>query len=155
MTAVNGQLLLHVIEAKLERDTSTFGTMDPYVTMKYRHQDFKTDECTDGGVHPKWEAIFDVDVKYVGDDLELEVYTNNTFTKDSSIGKAVVKLSGMCVYGGLDEWWAIQHKGVTAGNIHLKGEWIPVDAPKEEEEKEEKAEEAVRPAPAAPQQAPY
>lgn len=28
--------------------------MDPYAVLKYRHHEFKTGVCHDGGEHPRW-----------------------------------------------------------------------------------------------------
>ena len=62
-----------VIEARLERDVETFGKMDPYVVIKMREQIIKTKEHTDGGKTPQWNETFELDVKYIGDDVAFTV----------------------------------------------------------------------------------
>jgi len=46
-------------------------------------------------------------------------------TDSDKVAAATIKLSSLCVNGGLDEWFAVQHKGKQAGQIHLKGKWTP------------------------------
>lgn len=49
-------------------------------------------------------------------------------TSSDTVGSAVIKMSSLCVNGGLDEWFQLQHKGKKAGTIHLKGKWTPAGA---------------------------
>ena len=65
-----------------------------------------------------------MDVKYIGDDIKIWVMDENVST-DAVIGEASVKLSSLCVNGGLDDWWAITWKGKKAGSLHMKGDWCP------------------------------
>ena len=51
---------------------------------------------------------------------------------DDTIGEATIKLSACCCDGGLDEWYALQHKGKPAGHVHLKSTWEPDGADLEE-----------------------
>ena len=67
---ISGSLQLTVVEAKLTRDTEAmFNKMDPFVTLKLREQNFKTKVLQGAGKTPKWDEVFDFDVKYIGDDL--------------------------------------------------------------------------------------
>jgi Ca2+-dependent lipid-binding protein len=67
---MSGKLKLTVVEAKLTRDTEAmFNKMDPFVTLKLREQNFKTKVLQGAGKTPKWDEVFDFDVKYIGDDL--------------------------------------------------------------------------------------
>lgn len=68
-TATTGTLDITVIEARLTRDTETFGKMDPYCKISTRQQNFKTAVKNGAGKTPTWNETFQVDVKYVGDDL--------------------------------------------------------------------------------------
>ena len=62
------------------------------------------------GKTPNWSQIFDIDVKYIGDDMTLTVYDEDP-GKDDKVGTTTIKLSSLCINGGLDEWFAIAHKG--------------------------------------------
>ena len=58
--------------------------MDPYVVLEYRVKKFKTKAMHEAGKTPKWNETFDIDVKYVGDDLNLTIYDSNT-NKDNVV----------------------------------------------------------------------
>ena len=45
-----------------------------------------------------------MDVKYIGDDMHLMVMDENV-TDSDTVGEATIKLSSLCVDGGLDEWF--------------------------------------------------
>ena len=79
------------------------------------------------GKTPKWDQIFDIDVKYIGDDMTLTVLDEDV-TDSDKVGSTNIKLSALCVNGGLDEWFPIQHKGKQSGQVHLKGTWKPAGA---------------------------
>ena len=79
------------------------------------------------GKTPYWGQIFDIDVKYIGDDMTLTVLDEDVTASDK-VGSCQIKLSSLCVNGGLDEWFTIQHKGKSSGQVHLKGTWKPTTA---------------------------
>ena len=93
-----------MIEARLTRDTEAFGKMDPYVKISTRQQQFKTNVKDGAGKQPVWNQTFNVDVKYVGDDMTIEVFDEDVGS-DDKIGEATVKLSALCVNNGIDEWF--------------------------------------------------
>jgi len=117
--ATSGKLKIHVKEARLTRDTETFGKMDPYVVINTRMQRFRTRTAQDQGKTPKWNnETFEVDVKYIGDDMKLEVFDEDPCDSDY-VGGCTIKLSSLAINGGLDEWFEIQFKGKKAGAVHL------------------------------------
>ena len=70
-SATSGSLRIEVIEARLTRDTEFFSKMDPYCVLETRQQKYKTRTLSGAGKTPKWSQVFDIDVKYVGDDLKI------------------------------------------------------------------------------------
>jgi Ca2+-dependent lipid-binding protein len=58
------------------------------------------------GKTPKWDEAFDFDVKYIGDDLQVEVYDEDTVSNDR-VGSVNIKISALCTNGGIDEWFEI------------------------------------------------
>ena len=108
-----------VIEARLTRDTETFGKMDPYVKISTRQQQFKTAVKNGAGKTPMWNQTFNIDVKYIGDDMTVQVYDEDPGS-DDIIGEATMKLSALCVNGGIDEWFQIAYRGKSSGQLHLK-----------------------------------
>ena len=79
------------------------------------------------GKTPTWNQTFNIDVKYIGDDLTIQVFDEDPGS-DDKIGESTVKLSAFCVNHGIDDWFMIQHKGKSAGQFHLKGVWKPQGA---------------------------
>ena len=66
----------------------------------------------------------DIDVKYVGDDMTVQVFDEDVVGSER-IGETVIKLASLCIGSGLDEWFAIQHKGKQSGTINLRSECTP------------------------------
>lgn len=64
----------------------------------------------------------DIDVKYVGDDLLLQVFDED-LTDSDFVGESNIKLSSLCIGTGLDEWFDITYRGKYAGKVHLRSEW--------------------------------
>ena len=123
MSQTAGKLAIMILEARLTRDTEMFGKMDPYVLGETRMQRFRTETQEDAGKTPTWaNEVFNVDVKYIGDDMHLMVMDENV-TDSDTVGECTIKLSSLCVDGGLDEWFAIQYKGEEAGHLRLKSKW--------------------------------
>ena len=60
--------------------------------------------------------------------MHVEVRDEDVTTSDL-IGECTIKLSSLCINGGLDDWFEIQYKGKKSGTIHLKGIWTPTKAP--------------------------
>ena len=48
----------------------------------------------------------DIDVKYVGDDMHLQVFDEDV-TNSDLIGENTIKLSSFCIGNGIDEWFDI------------------------------------------------
>lgn len=55
--ATQGKLRVELVEAKLTRDTETFGKMDPYCRLKYREQLFKSKVMQNAGKTPRWNQV--------------------------------------------------------------------------------------------------
>jgi Ca2+-dependent lipid-binding protein len=126
---MTGTLKIHVMEARLTRDTETFGKMDPYCLLIMREQKHRTKTCNGAGKTPNWGGeVAAFDVKYVGDDLKLSVFDEDP-GQDDLVGTADIKVSSMCIGAGIDEWYKIFYKGKEAGAVHLKSVWMPHGAP--------------------------
>jgi len=97
---------LTVVAAKLTRDTETFSKMDPFVELKLREQTLRTKVLKSAGKTPVWDETFDLDIRYVGDDLQLDVLDEDIISNER-IGSAIVKVSALCANGGVDEWFEV------------------------------------------------
>ena len=64
-----GVLKLNIIEAKLFRDTDTWGKMDPWIQIQTScNQEVRTRELEGAGQNPKWDETFDLTVQNLQDD---------------------------------------------------------------------------------------
>jgi Ca2+-dependent lipid-binding protein len=100
-----------------------FNKMDPFATVVYREQKFKTKVLQGAGKTPKWNETFDFDIKYTGDDLKLTIMDEDTMSNDK-VGEVSIKVAGLCIKGGLDDWFTIQYKGKQAGKVHVKSSFV-------------------------------
>ena len=110
----SGKLTLHVVEARLTRDTEMFGKMDPYVIIKYRTQEWKTGVKDEAGKKPVWNFTCEIKIKSIGEDIEFTCMDKDVFGSDT-VGAGVVNSSALCVPEGADDWFEIHHKGKSAG----------------------------------------
>ena len=123
--ATSGTLNIFILEARLDRDTDTFGKMDPYVVINTRMQRIRTKTAKGQGKSPSWaDECMEVDVKYVGDDFHLQIFDED-MTDSDLVCESTQKLSSLCVGEGLDDWFVLTFKGKDVGKVHLKGEWHP------------------------------
>jgi Ca2+-dependent lipid-binding protein len=123
--ATSGTLKICVVEARLTKDSGTFTTQDPYVMFENRYDRFKTKVAQDGGKEPQFNEDFEMDVKYVGDDFKMRIYAKNSIMSDDLLGEAEIKTSGLCMAGGIDDWWKVGIKGEDGGAIRFRCEFIP------------------------------
>ena len=130
MNVTSGKLRLTVIEAKLKRDTDFWTKMDPYCKLKIREDTYKTKVLNNAGKLPKWNETFEIPVKYIGDDMLVEVWDEDV-AADDVVGSGNVKLSSLCANGGIDEWFDIFYKGKKAGNVHFKSVFVAETRPQQ------------------------
>ena len=124
--ATHGKLRLSVIDATLERDVGTADdlVMDPYVVISNSRNASRTRALEDAGKTPTWNEIIELEVANMQDDVLLRVMDENVGA-NCEIGRCNIKLSAMCVNGGLEAEWTIAFGNQKAGKIHLVGEWVP------------------------------
>lgn len=80
--------------------------MDPYCIIETRQQKFRTKTKQSAGKTPVWNEKFDIDVKYIGDDMSIVVWDEDVTSSDH-VGTAVLKISSLCVGQGIDEWFEV------------------------------------------------
>jgi len=52
-----------------------------------------------------------------------------TLGGDDMIGHTKIKVSALCVNGGIDEWFRISFNGREAGSVRLRSVWRPLIIP--------------------------
>jgi len=125
--ATAGKLEVTVVEARVEHDLNTFSSMSPYVMIEHRMERFIT-KVGDGGKEPVFGETFTFDVKYIGDDFNMKIMNKNSMSSDDLMGESIIKVSGLCINNGIDDWWVVMKNGKKEGNIHFKSVWTPSDA---------------------------
>lgn len=93
--------------------------------IEHRMQRFKSKVSNNGGKEPKFDEKFIFDVKYIGDDFTMRIMNKNSLMSDDTLGDATIKVSGLCVPGGMDDWWKVYYKGNHGGSIRFNCLWHP------------------------------
>jgi Ca2+-dependent lipid-binding protein len=75
--------------------------------IEHRMQKFKSKVSKDGGKEPKFNETFLFEVKYIGDDFTMKIMNKNMIMNDDTLGEATIKISGLCLPGGMDDWWKL------------------------------------------------
>lgn len=104
--ATSGKLSLTIQEAKLTRDTDFWTKMDPWVQIHCRDFKARTKTHQSGGKTPKWNETFNIDVKYIGDDLRLTIMDEDVVSHDF-VAETNIKVSSLCMNGGIEEWFPV------------------------------------------------
>jgi Ca2+-dependent lipid-binding protein len=55
-------LNLKIVRGRLLRDTELFGHMDPFIIIKYKGKQYKTEVCDSGGQNPIWNDEIEIPV---------------------------------------------------------------------------------------------
>lgn len=84
---------IKVTQAFLERDTSTFSSMDPYVVVKIGDSSQKTRVATGQGKRPKWNESLYFKLKTADRFIDVRVMDKNNFGGDNIIGSCEIPLS--------------------------------------------------------------
>ncbi|CDW88292.1 c2 domain containing protein [Stylonychia lemnae] len=129
-----GILDLRLVRAELFRDTEIIGQvqnkrqnfqrkMDPYVSIEYSGQKFRSATQKDAGKHPVWDQLFQMQVINLNDELMIKVYDENLGT-DDLIGMAIIKVSQLCQNKGFQEQcFTLMFKDKQAGKILLESRY--------------------------------
>ena len=109
-----GHLHITVVEGRLTRDVEMFGKQDPYVTIIYGGNKYKTKIIDGGGKTPVWNHSFDFKIGAISDELKF-------FCKDDDvigaklIGEATIKASSLCFNNGVRDWFTFEYEGKSVG----------------------------------------
>ncbi|CDW80549.1 c2 domain containing protein [Stylonychia lemnae] len=90
--------------------------MDPFCILEYNGNKYKTRTHHGAGKLPVWNHEFSFHVSSIQDDLTLKVMDEDV-TTDDFIGMAMIKLSALCINGGVREWFTINYKQKQAGSV--------------------------------------
>lgn len=120
---IGGVLHIKVLEGRLFRDTEVFGKMDPYCILTTKEHKFKTRVCQGGGKNPKWTDQFEMKVYDLHEEIKFTIMDEDTVS-DDTVGYGLVKVSSLCINGGVHDWFSITYKNKLAGQILLETKYV-------------------------------
>ncbi|TNV81761.1 hypothetical protein FGO68_gene14942 [Halteria grandinella] len=137
-----GSIRIEIIEAKLTRDTETFGKMDPYVELTYDKDpklSLKTKTINEGGKNVKWNETFTIALKSEEEgQITLKVMDEDIGYSDL-VGEAVLEVAKLIESFSNQankRNIPILYKDKKAGELTIDFRHIP-PLPQEEDEEEE------------------
>ncbi|XP_067316530.1 extended synaptotagmin-1 isoform X2 [Pseudorasbora parva] len=122
-----GVVRIHLLEADslAAKDNYVAGVSDPYALLRVGPQTFKSRHL-DNTLNPKWGEMYEVIVHEVpGQELEVEVFDKDT-DKDDFLGRTKLDLGIVKKSKIVDEWFTL--KDTTTGRVHLRLEWLKLEA---------------------------
>lgn len=126
-----GVVRIHLLEAERLASKDNYvkgviaGMSDPYALLRVGPQTFKSRHL-DNTLNPKWGEMYEVIVHEVpGQELEVEVFDkdpdHDDFLGRTKLDFGIVKKSKI-----VDDWFAL--KDTQTGRVHLKLEWLTLEA---------------------------
>ncbi|XP_043097610.1 extended synaptotagmin-1 isoform X2 [Puntigrus tetrazona] len=137
-----GVVRIHLVEADglASKDGVMAGMSDPYATLRVGPQTFKSRHL-DNTLNPKWGEIYEVIVHEVpGQELEVEVFDKDP-DHDDFLGRTKLDLGIVKKSKIVDEWFTL--KDTPTGRVHLRLEWLMLEAGTERLEEVLKRNESV------------
>lgn len=122
-----GVVRVHLLEARdlLAKDTYMMGLVkgksDPYAKLRVGNRHFKSKTIKEN-LHPKWNEVYEFVVHEApGQELELELYDEDT-DKDDFLGGYNLDFGAVKREVEMDQWFPLE--GVQNGEVHLKLQWF-------------------------------
>merc|ERR1719312_1507214 len=119
----DGKLLVNLIKAKELIKADVMGKSDPYATLVYGNQKFKT-KTVKNSLEPLWnhEVTFDIPEGKCKNVL-IEVFDADKFGKDKSIGKLDLQVADLVNMAGQEGKW-FPLSGVKSGQVLLSSDLL-------------------------------
>ncbi|KAK9973730.1 hypothetical protein ABG768_024439 [Culter alburnus] len=141
-----GVVRIHLVEADglASKDNYVKGVIagmsDPYALLRVGPQTFKSRHL-DNTLNPKWGEMYEVIVHEVpGQELEVEVFDKDP-DHDDFLGRTKLDLGIVKKSKIVDEWFTL--KDTPTGRVHLRLEWLTLEADTERLEEVLKRNESV------------
>ncbi|XP_051752534.1 extended synaptotagmin-1 isoform X2 [Ctenopharyngodon idella] len=141
-----GVVRIHLVEADglASKDNYVKGVIagmsDPYALLRVGPQTFKSKHL-DNTLNPKWGEMYEVIVHEVpGQELEVEVFDKDP-DHDDFLGRTKLDLGIVKKSKIVDEWFTL--KDTLTGRVHLRLEWLTLEANAERLEEVLKRNESV------------
>ena len=92
--------------------------------MMYMGTKYKTRIHENGGKNPVWNQTFVLQLGSTTDDIKFEVKDNDAVGA-TIIGQATIKASSLCINGGVRDWFTVDFRGRSAGQILIESKFTP------------------------------
>ncbi|KAF3842870.1 hypothetical protein F7725_001719 [Dissostichus mawsoni] len=122
-----GVVRVHLLEARdlVAKDTYMMGLVkgksDPYATLRVGNRQVKSKTVKEN-LQPRWNEVYEFVVHEApGQELELEMYDEDT-DKDDSLGTFNLDFGEVKKKIEMDQWFPLE--GVQNGEVHLKLQWF-------------------------------
>jgi len=119
---IQGLVLLEVIEGKdfPKMDFGVFFSCDPYTTITFGHQKFKS-KVVKKDLNPKWNETFRLLVRKseINYPIVIEAWDYDFHTKNDYIGQVEVKVNQLFQQGPIDTWFDIKDAKNPSNTKHL------------------------------------
>ena len=86
-------LEITVIEGKLYRNTEDFGAMDPFISLKYKMQEYKSKALDGAGKTPKWNETLTIPIDSIDDIITISCIDDDGDSKFEIVGAETFKIS--------------------------------------------------------------
>merc|ERR1719394_595299 len=115
------QVTINIVGARKLAKTSKFGKADPYVLLSCNGQKFKSVKVSNSS-NPEWNFVNTIYInKEVTTEFSVEVYDEDTFTKDDFMGRVVLKIEDLSRLQRA-EWMPL--RDCKAGEILISAELV-------------------------------
>lgn len=82
--------------------------MDPYCIINTKEHTFKTRVHNNGGKNPRWSDTFEMYVYDLHEEIKFRIMDEDTVS-DDTVGVGIVKISALCINGGVHDWFSIMY----------------------------------------------
>ena len=121
---------LEIREAILERDVSTFLSMNPKYVINFKEERYEGDPAYDGGKNPQWSAEHILDV---GPDPEAAGEFTVTLLDDEDLICQKVCIISEFAKEGEENWYEFEYEGENVGRVRIFSQYEAPPAPEPEE----------------------
>tara|TARA_B110000285_G_C15028261_1_gene565322 strand:- start:326 stop:625 length:300 start_codon:yes stop_codon:yes gene_type:complete len=95
--------------------------MDPYVSIHYDGNVYKTQILEEAGKHPVWNMNFDITIKNISDEITFIVYDKD-ITDSDEVGRRTLSIDQLIKKDSyVDKFFIIKYDHQKSGELRLRG----------------------------------
>lgn len=117
-----GILFLEVVQATLDRNTDSWGKMDPYCVIAAQGEEFRTKTHSKGHQTPSWNEKFPIKITDVKGDIKITVLEEDTMSSDL-VGDTTFRVTDL-LGKDIDKWFDIYFEKKKAGSVYIRSKYV-------------------------------